>query len=399
MKKRLFPLLCALILLFGTVSSVSALEGESQAAAKTLFALHLIDAIPSANALCEPAARSQALELLTRLDSGVQSHAAPKSLGILTGSQRGAVPTGELCAALLWLLGYEGFNDEDAVLFARRTGLTARSYSNVLTLGDMFQLIRDALIFPDKDGAALVQRLKESGLCTQEDIQPLFPEELNARQIADRHMAAVFRLDSYHNEVNYQAGRVNDRASGFFISPDGLALTNYHSIHNAVQSVATLVTGERFAVERVVFFDPDADIALLRISKTSMDGLTAPFFSSLELAEAPDLRIGDQVYTIGAPLGITLAVSDGIISNASLRTSSNSYPYILNTADISRGSSGGALLNIYGHVIGITSGAYEAGNNLYVSIPAVSALEADWDAEGSTLAEVAEKMSDLQVNR
>ena len=44
-------------------------------------------------------------------------------------------------------------------------------------------------------------------------------------------------------------------------------------------------------------------------------------------------------------------------------------PCIVNTADISHGSSGGALVNTKGHVVGVTTGAYEGGNNLYISIP------------------------------
>ena len=65
-----------------------------------------------------------------------------------------------------------------------------------------------------------------------------------------------------------------------------------------------------------------------------------------------------------------------------------SAPCVVNTADISHGSSGGALLNIYGHAVGVTSGAYEAGNSLYISVSLSPVLAADWEAEGLTLAEV-----------
>ena len=56
---------------------------------------------------------------------------------------------------------------------------------------------------------------------------------------------------------------------------------------------------------RAALADPDADLALLRISKTSEDGKTeVPFFSFLEIAEEPALRRGDRIYTLGVPLGI-----------------------------------------------------------------------------------------------
>ena len=62
----------------------------------------------------------------------------------------------------------------------------------------------------------------------------------------------------------------------------------------------------------------------------------------------------------------------------------------MNTADISQGSSGGALLNVYGDVIAVTSGAYTYGNNMYLAVPVDPVLTADLTVSGLTLAEVAE---------
>ena len=45
-------------------------------------------------------------------------------------------------------------------------------------------------------------------------------------------------------------------------------------------------------------------------------------------------------------------------------------------------------MNIYGRVVGVTTGAYSSGNNLYLSVPLTPVLEADWTVEGITLAEV-----------
>ena len=149
-----------------------------------------------------------------------------------------------------------------------------------------------------------------------------------------------------------------------------------------------MITGETFLVDRVLFYDPDADLALLRISKTSQDKLEVPFFSFLEIAEDPALRRGDRIYTLGVPLGITPAISQGIVSATDHKVDQFSFPCVVNTADISHGSSGGALLNVYGHVVGVTSGAYEAGNSLYISVSLSPILETDWEAEGITLAEL-----------
>ena len=396
MKKQILSLLCALILLLGVVPSAAALEGETRRAAETLAGLGLIDAVPDQEALNRPAARIHGTNLLVRLSgaveadmpSGAQDYAAAKGWVTVTKGQSDPLPTGEFCASLLRLLGYEGFTDENADTFARRVALTVRDYDETLTLGDLYELSRDALAFPGKDGETLAQGLAAKGRCTQAQIQSLFPKELTARQVADRHIAAAFQLDVYYSEKSYKSGMRSNGGSGFFVSADGLAVTNYHTIEGAVRATVTLITGETFPVDRVLFHDPDSDLALLRISRTSTDKLEVPFFSYLEIAEEPTLRRGDRIYTLGVPLGLAPAISEGIVSATDHVISKFSAPCVVNTADISHGSSGGALLNIYGHVVGVTSGAYEAGNSLYISVPLAPILEADWEAEGLTLAEV-----------
>lgn len=404
MKKRILAFLCALTLLLGAVSSAAALEGESQRAAETLADLGLIDAVPSKEALSAPVSRLQAVKLLValsgtdaaKLPSGPQDYAVAQGWVTVTSGQKDPVPTGEFCAALLRLLGYEGFTDGNAALFARRVALTSRDYGETLTLGELYQLVRDALAFPDKDGVSIAERLVEKGLCTQAQIQAFFPEELTARQAADRHMAAAFRLDVYYTEKAYRNDRRSNGGSGFFVSADGLAVTNYHTIENAVLATVNLITGETFPVEKVLFYDADADLALLRISRTSTDKTEVPFFSWLEIAQEPSLRRGDTVYALGAPLSLTLSISDGVVSATDHEVAQFGYPCIVNTADISHGSSGGALLNTLGHVVGVTSGAYSAGNNMYISVPLTPILEADWTVEGVTLKEVRDEAQSAQ---
>ena len=63
----------------------------------------------------------------------------------------------------------------------------------------------------------------------------------------------------------------------------------------------------------------------------------------------------------------------------------------MNTADISQGSSGGALLNVFGHVVGVTSGAYRIGNSMYLAVPVDIIQTLDLGVEGETLAQVADR--------
>ena len=420
MKKRIFALLCALILLTSAVPAASALEGEAGRAADTLAALHIVR---GGYALDAAATRAHAAVLLVRL-AGAEQEAARQSVtayspyyaapafarssiayaaaqGWITSLTAQAyrpdepVTADAWCSMLLRMLGYSDkagdFTTAGAAVFAQRIGLLSQPLSGRLTRGQLFQSIRDALTFSYKDGTATVaERLVERGAVSRAAAGALglLERELTARQVADRHMAAVFCLDEYDTQKELAEGTPSGNASGFFISSGGLAVTNYHSIEGAISATATLSTGEVFPVEAVVWYDPDMDLAVLRISPTSTGGKTTSAFAYLELAGTADIRSGDTVYTLGNPLGLGLAVSSGIISATARDVERYALPCVMNTADISQGSSGGALLNVYGHVIAVTSGAYTYGNNMYLAVPADPVMGADLTGPGLTLAEV-----------
>lgn len=422
MKKRFSAFLCALVLLVSAVPAAAALEGEALRAADTLAALNLVEAGDD-YALDEPATRAQAAVLLVRLAgaeqaagkdlwiSGFTDVPAWASAAVTYAAHQGWVsgvtitqfkPNSTVTAnawftMLLRMLGYSDksgdFTVSGAAVFAQRIGLVSRAYDGAMTRGDLFETMRDALTFPCKDGSGtVIARLVAQGVSTRAAANALglLDEALTARQVADRHMAAVFRLDTYKNQKEADANEPSANASGFFISADGLAVTNYHSIEDAVHAVAVLSTGESYPVEKVIYYDPGIDIAVLRVSKTSTDRNTTSAFAYLELAGTEDIRPGDEVYTLGNPLGLGLAVSSGIISATGRSVERYTLPCVMNTADISKGSSGGALLNIYGRVIAVTSGAYTYGNNMYLAVPVDPVMEADLTVEGLALAEVAE---------
>ena len=422
MKKQFFALFCALILFVGVVPSAAALEGEALRSADTLATLNLVEGTGTDYALGSSVTRAQAAVLLVRL-AGAETAAANDSwisgfqdvpswahteityaahCGWVTGvnahtfKPNRTVTANAWCAMLLRMLGYSDktgdFTVSDAAVFAQRIGLVSRSYTGTMTRGDVFETMRDALTFSYKDGSTtVIERLIANGTCTRAAASALglLDEELTPREAADRHMAAVFCLDMYDTQAGIDAGQPAGQASGFFISADGLAVTNYHSIDGAIYATATLSTGEVYEVQKVVYYDPGIDIAVLRISKTSTDRKTTSAFAYLELAGTDDIRPGDPVYTLGNPLGLGLAVSSGIISATGRDVERYDLPCIMNTADISQGSSGGALLNIYGQVIGVTSGAFTYGNNMYLAVPIDPVLTADLTTEGKTLPEVA----------
>ncbi len=420
MKRKLMAMFCALVLFICTVPA-AALEGETLRYADTLATLHVLE--DTNYRLEETATRGEAAVLLVNLSGSkwaARSMPYPVpfrdvfAIGteVGYGAHRGwfsgvtdsefcpdnPITANAWCAFLLRMVGYsdkEGdFTVTDAAAFARRIGLTTCTYSGSLTRAELFRSAAEALTFSYRDGSGtVIDRLISSGTCTRAAANALglLDETLTARQIADRHMAAVFTLDCYNTDQHYADREATQEASGFFISADGIAVTNYHSIRSCVHAVATLSTGEKYPVESVLWYDADMDLAVLRISRTSLDGYTTSSFAKLNMVGTTDLRAGDPVYTLGNPLALGLAVSSGIVSDPFRAVDRYTLPCVMNTADISEGSSGGALLNAYGNVIAVTSGAFAYGNNMYLAVPVDPIMKMDLTGAGTSLREIAEK--------
>ena len=179
--------------------------------------------------------------------------------------------------------------------------------------------------------------------------------ELTPEQIYATCAPAVFYVEIYDED-----GWCAKTGSGFFLSPDGLAVTNYHVISGADSASVTVSdTGAVYPVLGVYDYSVEEDWAVIQV-----DGRG---FQTLEIGD-PSYDVGGAtVYAIGSPLGLQNTISQGIISNPARLDGSVSY--IQMSAAISPGSSGGALLNKYGQVIGITSATYSEGQNLNLAIP------------------------------
>jgi tetratricopeptide (TPR) repeat protein len=103
--------------------------------------------------------------------------------------------------------------------------------------------------------------------------------------------------------------------------------------------------------------DADKDICILNAK--GLEGKPA------QLGKATNLKVGDPVYAVGAPQGLELSLSDGIV--AQLR--GGPPPFIQTTAAISPGSSGGGLFDKEGRLVGLTTLYIEGGQNLNFAMP------------------------------
>ena len=157
--------------------------------------------------------------------------------------------------------------------------------------------------------------------------------------------------------------------SAFAAFEDGVFVTNYHVISDEVYSVVAYTEdGMMFAIDSVIAYDEAKDVAIL---KTAAKTNIAP----LSLGDPDSLEKGEKVVAIGSPLGFMNTVSTGVFS------AYNQLPNMVEiqfSASISSGSSGGALFNDSGEVIGITYASYTDGQNLNVAVPISYAADL-WD--------------------
>jgi S1-C subfamily serine protease len=137
--------------------------------------------------------------------------------------------------------------------------------------------------------------------------------------------------------------------SGFFVSPDGYALTCKHVIHQGRNPVAVLNNNERFPI-KVVSESPHHDLALLLV-------LTHRKMDPLPFRDANTLVAGDRILAIGTPMGLASTVTDGIFTGFR-RIEANGDSLIQFSAPVNPGNSGGPLVDEHGKVVGVVTAKY-----------------------------------------
>ena len=189
---------------------------------------------------------------------------------------------------------------------------------------------------------------------TPEPTQEPEARALTSKEVFDLCSPAVFFIQTYDIVGDKYA-----TGSGFFIDESGIAVTNHHVLENAITAEITLTNGKVCDIAGVLYYDRDRDYAVIQVDGSG--------FETLKLGDSAELSGGDVCYAIGSPRGLQNTISNGIISNPSRM--SNGTELIQTTAPISPGSSGGALINEYGEVVGVTSSSITSGQNLNFAVP------------------------------
>jgi serine protease Do len=142
---------------------------------------------------------------------------------------------------------------------------------------------------------------------------------------------------------------VQAEGSGFFISPDGYAVTNNHVVDHA-KTVQITTDDGRTMPAKVVGTDPKTDLALVKV-----DGSNFPYVKFAD----HNPRIGDWVVAVGNPFGLGGTVTAGVVSAQGRDIGEGPYDdFIQIDAPINKGNSGGPAFDVSGNVIGVNTAIF-----------------------------------------
>ena len=188
---------------------------------------------------------------------------------------------------------------------------------------------------------------------TEAEAAPAYDaEEQNNIAVYKRVLPSVVNITSTTLVFNFFYGTVpqQGQGSGFILDKAGHVLTNFHVVAGANRGIEVMLSNKRSYDAKVVGTDKVHDLALLQID--------APDLQPVTLADSSGLSVGQKVYAIGNPFGLSGTMTRGIISSIRSIRGSEGAPIedaIQTDAAINPGNSGGPLLNSRGEVIGINT--------------------------------------------
>lgn len=167
--------------------------------------------------------------------------------------------------------------------------------------------------------------------------------KLEGSKIFAKHNKAVFMVFTSDGYNVYQG-------SGFFINKDGLAVSNYHVFKGTgigEEGIKLSGSNQIYKVAEIIKRSEEEDFILFRVNISNTDFIPVAKYKP---------NVGEKVYAIGSPRGLENTFSSGEVSQWRDKN------LMQISALIDHGSSGGALINEYGEVVGITSGSFADGS-------------------------------------
>lgn len=212
---------------------------------------------------------------------------------------------------------------------------------------------------PKRDRTAPVQQAPPEGLCPSGNRQTVGSgqsidrqrQELDYVQLAELSPSVVM-IKVYDDKR-----QCIKTGSGVVVNNNGYILTNFH-VASGGHSYGVQFENEQQEcfTDALVKYHSYNDLALLRVDRNC---------SPIPLAPNDRLVRGQKIVAIGSPLGLFNSISDGIVSGFRQLEQVSMVQF---TAPTSPGSSGGALLNLYGELVGIITGGFSDGQNLNLAV-------------------------------
>jgi S1-C subfamily serine protease len=176
-------------------------------------------------------------------------------------------------------------------------------------------------------------------------------EEQNNISVYRKNVESVVNITSRAMAFDFFYGLQpqEGQGSGFIIDKEGHILTNYHVIAEARQVEVTLHNRRKYRAT-VVGTDPSHDLAIIQIKAVEV--------TPMALGDSHNLQVGQKVYAIGNPFGLSGTLTSGIVSSIRSVQEPDGMTIdeaIQTDAAINPGNSGGPLLNWHGEVIGINT--------------------------------------------
>ncbi|MDI1495419.1 MAG: trypsin [Cenarchaeum symbiont of Oopsacas minuta] len=164
---------------------------------------------------------------------------------------------------------------------------------------------------------------------------------------------------------NKQSSDMFGIGSGFVYDSQGHIITNEHVVDDSNKLVVTFLDGRSYMAE-IVGTDEYTDIAVLHVN--TIDDILTP----LQLGDSSQLKVGQAIAAIGNPFGLSGSMTAGIVSQRGRLLPAGDTPFqipdvIQTDAVVNPGNSGGPLLNMYGHVIGMNT-AIQSNTGVFAGV-------------------------------
>jgi len=187
--------------------------------------------------------------------------------------------------------------------------------------------------------------------------------------VTSRQKTSIERCAEMVSEAVVKVSTPAGLGSGFFINNDGYLITNYHVIEKETRIEVTVFVKAKDGFEKKKFkkvkieaINPFVDLALLKVE--DLEGLKLTYVS---LGDSGKIKVGEEVFAVGNPLGLERTLTNGVISTKNRPF--EGLLYIQTNADINPGNSGGPLFNLAGEVVGVTNMGYIFLGGLGFAIP------------------------------